>query len=148
MITRVRAVLITPGEGLLLIRHTWPGGAPYWVFPGGHVEPSDPDLRAALVREVREEVGADPQITGLLWVLADEHQRQHFYLGRIERWSEEDRTGPEFDDPDHGEYQLEEIALTAEAVDAISIEPEDIAGRLRDVLASGADLATMADSTR
>jgi 8-oxo-dGTP pyrophosphatase MutT (NUDIX family) len=148
MIECVRAVLVTPGGGLLLIRRTWPGAAPYWVFPGGHVEPGDPGLRAALVREVREEVGADPQITGLLWVLADDYQRQHFYLGRIERWSEGDRTGPELDDPDRGEFSLEEIALTAEALNAISIDPEDIAGRLRDAVTSGANLATLADSTR
>lgn len=148
MIECVRAVLLTPGDGLLLIRRTWPGAAPYWVFPGGHVEPSDPGLRAALVREVREEVGADPQIAGLLWVLADEYQRQHFYLGDIDTWSEDGRTGPEFDDPDRGEYQLEEIALTAEALDAISIEPEEIARRLRDAVVSRTDLATLADSTR
>jgi 8-oxo-dGTP pyrophosphatase MutT (NUDIX family) len=148
MIERVRAVLVTPGEGLLLIRRTWPGAAPYWVFPGGHVEPSDPGLRAALVREVREEVGADPQIKGLLWVQADEYQRQYFYLGRIERWSEDDRTGPEFDDPDHGEFRLEEIALTAGGLDAISIEPEDIAERLRGAVGRGADLSALADSTR
>jgi 8-oxo-dGTP pyrophosphatase MutT (NUDIX family) len=148
MIECVRAVLLTPGDGLLLIRRTWPGAAPYWVFPGGHVEPSDPGLRAALVREIREEVGADPQIAGLLWVLADGYQRQHFYLGRIERWSEDDRTGPEFDDPDRGEYRLEEIALTTEALDTIRIEPEDIARRLRDAVISRADLATLADSTQ
>src|SRR5215472_13319891 len=141
MIECVRAVLVTPGGGLLLIRRTWPGATPYWVFPGGHVEPSDPGLRAALIREVREEVGADPQITGLLWVLADDHQRQHFYLCHIQAWSEDGRTGPEFDDPDRGEFRLEEIALTVEALDAISIEPEDIAALLRDAVTSGTTLA-------
>ena len=148
MIECVRAVLVTPSEGLLLIRRTWPGAAPYWVFPGGHVEPSDPGLRAALVREVREEVGASPQITGRLWVLADDYQRQHFYLGHIQAWSEDDRTGPEFEDPDRGEFRLEEIALTAEALHAISIEPEDIAALLCDAVANGTNLATLADPTR
>jgi 8-oxo-dGTP pyrophosphatase MutT (NUDIX family) len=147
MIERVRAVLVTPDEGLLLIRRTWPGATPYWVFPGGHVEPSDPDLRAALVREVREEVGTDPHITGLLWVLADEYQRQHFYLGRIQTWSEVDRTGPEFEDPNLGEFRLEEIPLTAEAL-AISIEPEDIAALLYGAVANGTNLAALADPTR
>src|SRR5437660_12521099 len=83
MIECVRAALLTPAGRLLLIRRTWPGATPYWVFPGGHVEPGDPSLRAALIREVREETGAEPQITGLLHVLADEHLRQYFYLARI-----------------------------------------------------------------
>ena len=148
MIECVRAVLVTPGGGLLLIRRTWPGATPYWVFPGGHVEPGDPGLRAALAREVREEAGADPQITGLLWVLADAYQRQHFYLCRIQAWSEEGRAGPEFEDPDRGEFRLEEIALTAEALDAISIEPQDIAALLCDAVANGTSLATLADPTR
>jgi len=89
-----------------------------------------------------------PQITGLLRVLADEHQRQHFYLGRIQTWSEDGRTGPEFDDPDRGQFLLEEIALTAEALDAISLEPDDIAALLRNAVTTGTDLATLADPTR
>ncbi|MFE4999252.1 NUDIX domain-containing protein [Streptomyces mirabilis] len=92
MIECVRAVLLTPAGRLLLIRRTWPGATPYRVFPGGHVEPDDPGLRAALVREIREETGAEPQITGLLHVLADAHQRQYFYLARIRSWSR--RTAP------------------------------------------------------
>ncbi len=35
-------------------------------------------MAAALIREVREETGAEPQIMGLLEVLADEYQQQHF----------------------------------------------------------------------
>lgn len=145
MIECVRAILLTPADGLLLIRRTWPGATAYWVFPGGHVEPDDPGLRAALVREIREETGGEPQITGLLYVLADEHQRQYFYLGRIQSWSEADRNGPEFDDPDRGEYRLQEIPLTPEALDGLRVEPEELAVLLRDAVAAGADLATLAD---
>lgn len=143
MIECVRAVLVTPAGRLLLIRHTWPGASPYWVFPGGHVEPDDPDLFAALTREVREETGGQPQIIGILRVLADEHVREHFYLARIESWSEADRTGPEFDDPDRGEYRLEEILLTLEALDSITLEPEQIAELLRDALKSGTELTAL-----
>lgn len=148
MIERVRAVLLTPSGGLLLMRRTWPGATAYWVFPGGHVEPEDPGLRAALIREVREETGGEPEIIGLLQVLADEHERQYFYLARIQTWSDADRTGPEFDDPDHGEYRLEEVALTREALDPLRIMPPEIADFLRDAVAARADLAAIADPTR
>lgn len=148
MIECVRAVLVTPRGRLLLIRRTWPGAAPYWVFPGGHVEADDPNLRAALVREIREEVGAQPQIAGLLRVLADEHQRQYFYLARIQSWSEADRTGPEFDDPDRGEYRLEEVPMTVQTLDGISLEPQEIAALLRDAATTGTDLATLVEPAR
>jgi ADP-ribose pyrophosphatase YjhB (NUDIX family) len=148
VIERVRAVLLTPSGGLLLMRRTLPGATAYWVFPGGHVEPDDPGLRAALIREVCEETGREPHIMGLLHVLADEHRRQHFYLARIQSWSESDRTGPEFDDPDRGEYRLEEIPLIREALDARRIMPPEIADFLRDAVAAQTDLAAIADPTR
>jgi ADP-ribose pyrophosphatase YjhB (NUDIX family) len=144
----VRAVLITPSGALLLMRRTWPGAAPYWVFPGGHVEADDPGLTAALVREVKEETGGQPQIDGLLQVLADEHQREYFYLARITSWSEADRTGPEFDDPDRGEYRLDEVPLSGPALNAMSLEPQEIADLVRDAAATGTDLATLIDPAR
>ncbi|MFD7476542.1 NUDIX domain-containing protein [Streptomyces sp. NPDC059837] len=144
----VRAVLLTPAGRLLLIRRTWPGATPYRVFPGGHVEPGDPSLRAALAREIREETGAEPQIMGLLQVLADEYQRQYFYLACIGSWSEADRTGPEFGDPDRGEYQLEEVPLTVQALDAVSPDPEEITALLREAVRAGTDLAALADPAR
>jgi ADP-ribose pyrophosphatase YjhB (NUDIX family) len=148
LIECVRAVLVTPAGQLLLIKRTRPGATPYWVLPGGHVEADDPGLRAALTREIREEVGALPQITGLLQTLADEHRREYFYLARIRSWSEADRTGPEFDDPDRGEYLLVEVPLTAAALDAITLVPEQIAALLRDAATNGTDLATLVDPSQ
>ena len=141
MIEVVRAVLITPAGHLLLIRRTWPGATPYWVLPGGHVEADDPSLRAALIREVREECGSEPQIVGLLHVLSDQRVRERFYLARIQSWSEEDRTGPEFDDPDRGEYRLEELPFTVSALDAVNLQPAQIAELLRDAATGGAGTA-------
>jgi hypothetical protein len=89
-----------------------------------------------------------PQITGLLEVLADELQRQYFYLACIGSWSEADRTGPEFDDPDRGEYRLEEVPLTVQALDAVSPDPEEITALLREAVRAGTDLAALADPAR
>ncbi|MFJ9541232.1 NUDIX domain-containing protein [Streptomyces sp. NPDC101225] len=77
MIECVRAVLITPADRLLPIRRTRPGGIPCRTLPGGHVEPDDLDLRAALTRGVREETGGTPDILGRLLTFDDSHQRDH-----------------------------------------------------------------------
>jgi 8-oxo-dGTP pyrophosphatase MutT (NUDIX family) len=42
------------GGSLLLVHH---GKLHRWLQPGGHIEPEDADLFAAVLREVREEVG-------------------------------------------------------------------------------------------
>ena len=60
----VRAALLTPAA-----HPCWPAAADQAYLarcdallgvPGGHVEPDDPSLRAALIREVHEETGAEP----------------------------------------------------------------------------------------
>ncbi|CAM5631070.1 O-succinylhomoserine sulfhydrylase [Streptomyces glaucescens] len=52
-----RAVLLD-GDDPILIKRTKPGVDPYWVTPGGGVEPGDPTVVHALHREVYEELGA------------------------------------------------------------------------------------------
>ncbi|MFE0739348.1 NUDIX domain-containing protein, partial [Streptomyces sp. NPDC058855] len=52
-----RAVLLD-GADLILIKRTKPGMDPYWLTPGGGVEPTDPTVVDALHREVYEELGA------------------------------------------------------------------------------------------
>ena len=51
------AIVLRPSEDtILLVSHRKLGG---WLQPGGHVEPEDPSLFSAAVREVREETGLD-----------------------------------------------------------------------------------------
>ncbi|MFI0242992.1 NUDIX domain-containing protein [Streptomyces sp. NPDC016845] len=147
MIECVRAVLLTPVDWLLLIRRTWPGGTPYWTLPGGHVEPDDLDLRAALTREVYEETASTPHILGRLLTFDDTHQRDHVYLARITSWSECSRTGPEIDDPLHGTYQLDEIPHTSAALAALPLLPEAVASFLHRTAENAEDLTTLADPT-
>jgi 8-oxo-dGTP diphosphatase len=90
-ITEVAAAVIErPGEFLLAQR---PAGKPYpgyWEFPGGKIEPGE-DARAALVRELREELGievreATPWITR---VYAYTHATVRLHFFRVTAWAGE-----------------------------------------------------------
>ncbi|MFE4690895.1 NUDIX domain-containing protein [Streptomyces sp. NPDC056749] len=137
MIERVRAVLITADETMLVIRRTRPGIPEYWVLPGGGVEPSDESREAALHREIHEEIAGKADIIRLLHTMESDDERQLFYLARIATWSFDDRTGPEFSAEGRGEYALEEIPLTMEGLDGIELKPEEIAHVLRGAINAG-----------
>ncbi|MFC9650931.1 MULTISPECIES: NUDIX domain-containing protein [Streptomyces] len=137
MIERVRAVLITADETMLVIRRTRPGIPEYWVLPGGGVEPSDESREAALHREIHEEIAGKADIIRLLHTMESDDERQLFYLARIATWSFDDRTGPEFIAEGRGEYALEEIPLTAEGLDGIDLKPEEITHVLRGAINEG-----------
>jgi 8-oxo-dGTP diphosphatase len=86
------AVIERPGEFLLAQR---PEGKPYpgyWEFPGGKIEPGE-DARAALERELREELGiqvrhATPWITR---VYAYTHATVRLQFFRVGAWDGEPR---------------------------------------------------------
>ncbi|MET7534498.1 NUDIX hydrolase [Streptomyces goshikiensis] len=134
---RVRAVLVTSEETMLVIRRTKPDIPEYWVLPGGGVEPSDESREAALHREIHEEIAGKTDIVRLLHTMESDDERQLFYLARIATWSFEDRTGPEFSAEGRGEYALEEIPLTVEGLDGIDLMPEEIAHVLRGAIGTG-----------
>ncbi len=85
-------MIVRPGEFLLAQR---PEGKPYpgyWEFPGGKIEAGE-DARAALVRELREELGietrsATPWITR---VYAYTHATVRLHFFRVEAWDGEPR---------------------------------------------------------
>jgi len=143
---RVRAILVTPGNDLLAIRRIRPGQPPYWILPGGGVEPGE-DLQAALDRELREEIAATAHVHSLLHILDRGDERQYFYLARARTWSAEAsaRSGPEFTDPARGEYHLQAVPLTADAVSAIDLKPSELAEILLHHLRAGTDLFTLPD---
>ncbi|MFH9727477.1 NUDIX domain-containing protein [Streptomyces sp. NPDC017254] len=137
MIERVRAVLVTEDDTMLVIRRTRPGIPEYWVLPGGGVEPSDASREAALHREIHEEIAGKADIVRLLHTMETDDERQLFYLARIVTWSFDDRTGPEFSAEGRGEYALEEVPLTLEGLDGIDLKPEEIAHVLRGAIGAG-----------
>ncbi|MFI6893097.1 NUDIX domain-containing protein [Streptomyces sp. NPDC050256] len=137
MMERVRAVLVTADDTVLVIRRTRPGIPEYWVLPGGGVEPGDESRVAALHREIREEIAGKADIIRLLHTMESDDERQLFYLARIATWSFDDRTGPEFSAEGRGEYALEEIPLTMEGLGGIDLKPEEIAHVLRGAMTAG-----------
>lgn len=95
-----RAILIDDSGRLLLIRRTRPGLEPYWTTPGGGVEPTDESVEQAIVRELREELGAEVsdvqpvlQVSGLAGDAGV--TVQHFFVCRLLHLDLDRRHGPE-----------------------------------------------------
>lgn len=63
---RVAAVVVREGS-LLLVRHQKPDRDPYWVLPGGRLEPGE-TIPACAVRELSEETGLEAAFSGVLYV--------------------------------------------------------------------------------
>ncbi|MER7824999.1 NUDIX domain-containing protein [Streptomyces sp. NPDC096097] len=135
---RVRAILLTTAGTMLVINRIRPGILPYQVLVGGGVEPEDADLEAALLREIREEIAGEAvDLHPFTQVENDKGETEHFYTAQIVVRNFDDRTGPEFTRDDRGEYLLEEVPLTAEAVEALNLMPPRIKDALLDAIRVG-----------
>jgi ADP-ribose pyrophosphatase YjhB (NUDIX family) len=78
---RVRAagILIEEGRLLLVREGTLPDSTPFWVPPGGGLEPTDASLVACLQREFLEETGYAVDVGSLVYVreFAESRQSTH-----------------------------------------------------------------------
>jgi 8-oxo-dGTP pyrophosphatase MutT (NUDIX family) len=81
----VRAVVLDPERGVLLIQHTY---TPGWHFPGGGVEPRE-TIREALGRELEEEAGValdgEAELFGL-YLNRRHSQRDHVAVFVCRQW--------------------------------------------------------------
>ncbi|MEU3600807.1 NUDIX hydrolase [Streptomyces sp. NPDC006798] len=128
-----RAVLLD-GDDLILIKRTRPGVDPYWLTPGGGVEPGDASVVDALHREVDEELGA--QITDVVPCFVDtvEHiggdgttgvtgvKVQHFFVCRLVAMDPARRHGPEMDEP-QGEYEIVRVPFSRMGIAGVHLVP-------------------------
>ncbi|MGA5819908.1 NUDIX domain-containing protein [Kitasatospora sp. NPDC094028] len=142
---RVRAILLTAAGTTLVINRIRPGIPAYQVLVGGGVEPEDANLEAALLREIREEIAGEAlDLRAFCQLRNDKGEIEHFYAARIVKWNFDDRTGPEFQRDDRGEYQLQEVPLTVEAIDTLNLMPPQVKDALLHAIRAGSLTAAMA----
>lgn len=129
-----RAILFAddarPGE-LILIKRTKPGLEPYWITPGGGVEPGvDRTVVDALHRELDEELGA--KVTDVVPAFVDTVRDaeetpggvkvQHFFVCRLASMDPARRHGPEVDEP-CGEYEIVRVPFTPTGLTSVEVVP-------------------------
>lgn len=131
-----RAVLLAPSDGpgpgeLILIKRTKPGREPYWITPGGGVEPGvDRTVVDALHREVAEELGAriTDVVPAFVDTVSDPEETpggvkvQHFFACRLVSMDPSLRHGPEVEAP-CGEYEIVRLPFTPAGVTSVGLVP-------------------------
>lgn len=137
-----RAILLAGNDTeLIVIKRTKPGRPPYWITPGGGVEPSDTTVLDALHREVSGELGA--RITGAVPAFVDTVPHvpepgertppglkvQHFFVCRLTAMDPALRHGPEVTEP-RGEYEIVRLPFTPDGLGAVDLVPFTLRGYL------------------
>jgi 8-oxo-dGTP pyrophosphatase MutT (NUDIX family) len=137
-----RAILLDPtpdGTEIILIKRTKPGRPPYWITPGGGVEPTDPTVVDGLHRELSEELGgkATSPVSAFVDTVPFTHHDngdpahphgvkvQHFFVCRLESMDLAQRHGPEVDEP-NGEYEVVRLPFTREGVTSVNVVPPSL----------------------
>lgn len=114
-----RALLIDEEGRLVLIRRNVPGRAPYWVTPGGGVEPTDASVEDGLHRELMEELGATAKIVRQVFLTSQPKDAgvavHHYFLARMASMDLTLRSGPELQEPVRGTYDVERVDLRDDA---------------------------------
>jgi double-stranded uracil-DNA glycosylase len=132
----VRALTLDSRGRTLLVRWPRPGGSPFWIAPGGGVEPGEDD-HAALHRELAEELGlVGRQLGPCIWT------RDFLFPWQDKWWHQTERYHVVHVEPEelgHGEeienarwWTVEELEATDEL-----IAPARLGELLRDLAANG-----------
>ncbi|WP_419996483.1 NUDIX domain-containing protein [Streptomyces boninensis] len=119
---------------MILIKRTKPGHEPYWITPGGGVEPEDATVVDALHREVDEELGAKVSDVVPAFVDTVRHSThhaahgvkvQHFFVCRLQTMDLSRRHGPEVDEP-CGQYDVVRIPFSREGIASVEVVPPSL----------------------
>lgn len=136
MVKRTARAILLDGSDMILIKRTKPGLAPYWITPGGGVEPDvDATVVEALHREVDEELGA--KVTDVVPAFVDTVPEpalpgrpegvkvQHFFVCRLASMDTSRRHGPEVEEP-CGEYEIMRIPFSRAGVASVEVVPPSL----------------------
>ncbi|MFC5719794.1 NUDIX domain-containing protein [Streptomyces gamaensis] len=119
---------------MIVIKRTKPGQDPYWITPGGGMEPEDASVVAALHREVDEELGAKvvdvvpafvDTVSHSLHHAAHGVKVQHFFVCRLASMDLSLRHGPEVDEP-CGTYEVVRIPFTRAGIASVELVPPSL----------------------
>ncbi|WP_059010014.1 NUDIX domain-containing protein [Streptomyces specialis] len=132
-----RAILLDEADRLVVIKRTKPGRPPYWITPGGGVEPTDATVLDALHREVFEELGAEitdvvPAFVDTVPCTQDDGDGlppglkvQHFFVCRLVSMDLSLRHGPEVEAP-RGTYEIVRLPFTPEGLASVDVVPSSL----------------------
>ncbi|RLL67872.1 NUDIX hydrolase [Streptomyces sp. Z26] len=152
VVKRTARAILLDGPDMILIKRTKPGLDPYWITPGGGVEPDvDATVVDALHREVDEELGAE--VTGVVPAFVDTVPEpgpadgdfadadgpvgavepdgsdgvkvQHFFACRLVSMDTSRRHGPEVDEP-CGEYEIVRIPFSRAGIASVEVVPPSL----------------------
>jgi 8-oxo-dGTP diphosphatase len=136
---RVGAVVEREGA-LLLVRHQKPDRDPYWVLPGGRLEP-DETIPECAEREVAEETRLSARFSGVLYVSEFLREGRHTVdiIARMEaEGGEEARLGSDPEAAPGSEPTLREVRwVGAEELEEIELLPRPLKDRLLKDAAGG-----------
>ena len=136
---RVAAVVARDGA-LLLVRHQKPDRDPYWVLPGGRLEPGE-TIPECAEREISEETGLSARFSGLLYVSEFLREGRHTVDITVRMAPEGDEEAVLGSDPEvapGSEPTLRELRwVSQDDLRGIELLPTSIKARLLEDAAAG-----------
>lgn len=133
----MRAGAILYDEGKLALIERRRGGETYYLLPGGTVEEGETP-EAACVREIREELNLDVEITAELASLTFRESLQRYYLCRMTGGTFGKGDGPEYSavlPPERGTY--EPVWVPLDELSQKDVRPKCVISLFLACLASG-----------
>lgn len=115
---KVVAAIITKDNKIFATQRGYGDFKDGWEFPGGKVEPGEKP-EEAIVREIKEELGADIKVTGFLTTV--EHDYPQFHLSMDCFWAEL-KEGTEMQLLEHEAAKW----LTKDELDSVDWLPADV----------------------